>query len=150
MKHGYQGMDEGTKVYHLTTGIKTDSLNVIKSNILESPDLQRDFDKFVTLFKGFISSNLSSKEHSLNTSNLNTNRKPDGNKGVVGRRGGGRGRGNGRGNGGRGRCNYRSRKGVGNKRKHNGNESENSNFSFCYHTTKDYNLLSDPKKSQLK
>ena len=61
VEHGYQGMDNGTKVHHLTTGIKTDCLNVIKSNILASPALQRYFDKCVNLFKLFISSNKSSK-----------------------------------------------------------------------------------------
>ena len=44
VEHEYQGMGEGTKVRHLTNGIKTDVLNVIKANILVSPVLQRDFN----------------------------------------------------------------------------------------------------------
>ena len=86
----------------------------------------------------------------MNISNLNTGRENDVNKGGGGQRGDGRGRGNIRGNDSRGRGNDRYRKGGGNKRKHDGNESENFNVSFCYHTTKEYNLLSDPKKAQIK
>ena len=38
--HGFQGMDEDNKVQHLTNGIKTDAMNVIKANILASPLLK--------------------------------------------------------------------------------------------------------------
>ena len=106
MEHGYQGLDYSTKVRHFNTSIKTYGLNVIKANILAIPDLQRDFDRCVTLFESYISSNKSSKEHTLNISKTNTD--PHGrNKGGLG--GGGRGRchsvghgsdGCGRGNGG--------------------------------------------------
>ena len=134
VEHGYQGMDDGTKVCHLTTGIKNDGLNVIRANILAIPDLQRDFDRCVTLFKSYISSNKYSKEHTLNISKTKTD--PNGRNngdhggGSQGRgQGGGRGRGcRGRGNGG-GNCrNNPSRKDKDNERKRdsNGNNSDSS------------------------
>ena len=65
-------MDEGTKVWHPTFGIKTDALNVIKANILGTPTLHRDFDRCVTLFKSHISSNRNAKNININISETNT------------------------------------------------------------------------------
>ena len=83
-------VDEGTKVRHITFGIKTDSLDVIKANIISTPALQRDFDRCVTLFKSYVSSNRTAKDNNLNISETKTDQDPDNHRG---RRVGGRGRG---------------------------------------------------------
>ena len=90
VKHGYQMMDEVTKVRHFTFGIKTDALNVIKANILATPTLQRYFDRCVTLFKSYTSSNRTAKDININISEMDTYLDPDRNK-VRGGGGGGRG-----------------------------------------------------------
>ena len=133
--HGYQGMDEGTKIQHLTNDIKTDALNFIKAKIVASPLLKSDSDGFVMLFKVFISS-IRTAKGAMNISHLNTDRDTDGSKGGGNRGGGGGGRNKGnrggsQGNGGRGRGNDRSKRGVdSNKRRRNGNDSYSSNVSF--------------------
>ena len=153
VEHGYQGMDYSTKALHFTTGIKTDGLNVIKSNILASPYLQQYFDWCVTLFKSYISYNKSSREHTLNTSKTKTD--PDGrNKG--GRGVGGRDRGyggvRGRVNGGENCRKNPSRKDKDNKLKRdsNGENYDISEVSHRYHTSSKYNHLSQKHKDQLR
>jgi hypothetical protein len=47
--HGYKGIDEGTKVRYLLSGIKTDKLNTFEGQILGDPSLQTDFG--TTLFQ---------------------------------------------------------------------------------------------------
>ena len=89
-------MDEGKKVWHLTFGITNNALNIIKANILATPALQRDFDICVTLFKSYISSNLTAKDININISETNTDCDLDRSK-VRGGSGGGRGQGRGKG-----------------------------------------------------
>jgi biotin operon repressor len=52
--HGYGAVDEGTRVRRLLSGIRTNTLDTVKSQILSNIDLSRDFDKCVSLFKDFI------------------------------------------------------------------------------------------------
>ena len=54
--HGYQGIDERSKVRHLMNGIKTKSLDAVKTRIMSDVSLKSDFDGCVTLFKEFIRS----------------------------------------------------------------------------------------------
>ena len=86
-------MDDGTKFRYFNTGINTNGINVVNGNILTSSALQREFDKCVTLFKLFISSNKSSKENTLNISEINTDRESDGRNKHGGLGGSGRGQG---------------------------------------------------------
>ena len=144
-------MEKGTKVRQLTNGIKTDVLNAIKANILASPVIQRDFDGCATLFKSFITSNRKSKDSTLNISKLNTDSDPDA-RGSGGGRGQGRGAGRGFGRGGSGGRGNGGRDGKSRqvKRKRDGKDSESSDVLFSYHTYKEYGLLSEPNKAQLK
>ena len=54
-EHGYSGIDERSKVRHLLKGIKTDALDVVKTQILSSTTLRSDFSACVSLYKDFIS-----------------------------------------------------------------------------------------------
>jgi hypothetical protein len=52
--HGYGAADEGTRVRRLLSGIRTNTLDTVKSQILSNIDLSRDFDKCISLFKDFV------------------------------------------------------------------------------------------------
>jgi hypothetical protein len=54
--HGYQGINERSKVRHLMNGIKTKSLDAVKTRIMSDVSLKSNFDGCVTLFKEFICS----------------------------------------------------------------------------------------------
>ena len=53
-QHGYSGIDEHSKVCHLTNGIKTKALDSVKMQILSSAALRNDFSACVNLFQDFI------------------------------------------------------------------------------------------------
>ena len=53
-QHGYSGIDERSKVRHLTNGIKTKALDSVKTQILSSAALRNDFSACVNLFQDFI------------------------------------------------------------------------------------------------
>jgi len=52
--HGYQGVDERSKVRYLNDGIKTSRLDTVKATILSSSEYRSNFDICVTLYKDFI------------------------------------------------------------------------------------------------
>ena len=54
VEHGYTGVSNRTKVRHLMEGIKETSLDAVKSQILASIDLRREFPDCVTLYKDFV------------------------------------------------------------------------------------------------
>ena len=153
VKHSYQRIDEGTKSWHLNFGIKTDALNIIKANILATPALQRYFDRCVTLFKSYISSNQTAKDININISETNTDHEPDRNKGRGGGGGGrGRGRRRGRYGGHRGsnRDGVKPKKGNDGKAKRDGNNSNGYDVSYRYHTSAEYATLSTNQRNQLR
>jgi hypothetical protein len=53
-EHGYAGLDERSKVRHLLAGIKTSSLDVVKSRIMSDATLRSNFDACVNLFQDFL------------------------------------------------------------------------------------------------
>ena len=53
-QHGYSGIDELSKVRHLTNGIKTKALDSVKTQILSSAALRNNFSTCVNLFQDFI------------------------------------------------------------------------------------------------
>ena len=53
-EHGYNGIDDRSKVRYLIDGIKTSKLDTIKATILSSAVFRTDFDGCVTLYKDFI------------------------------------------------------------------------------------------------
>ena len=52
--HGHCGIDYGSEVRFLLAGIKTPSLDSVKTQILSNPDLGTNFHRCVNLFKDFI------------------------------------------------------------------------------------------------
>ena len=54
VEHGYSGIDARSKVRHLVTGIKTSSLDSVKTRIMSDATLRSDFAACVNLFQDFI------------------------------------------------------------------------------------------------
>ena len=54
VEHEYAGVVNGNKVRNLMKGIKDTSLDAVKSKILASVDICRDFPACVTLYKDFV------------------------------------------------------------------------------------------------
>ena len=75
-EHGYAGIDERSKVRHLTDGIKSTALDSVKNTILASATLRSDFTGCVALFKDFIhQSSTQSDTQSLQISRVETGKK---------------------------------------------------------------------------
>jgi hypothetical protein len=62
VEHGYSGIDARSKVRHLVNGIKTTSLDSVKTRIMSDAALRQDFDGCVNLFQDFIEQRSSSAE----------------------------------------------------------------------------------------
>ena len=54
IQHGYAGIDPRSEVRHLNNGIKTNTLDVPKSQIMASPTLRENFDDAVSVYKDYI------------------------------------------------------------------------------------------------
>jgi hypothetical protein len=52
--HGYTGIDPGLKVQHLNSGIKTSTLDAVRTQIILDESLRTDFARCVTLYKDFV------------------------------------------------------------------------------------------------
>jgi hypothetical protein len=61
VQHGYSGIDEGSKVRHLTAGIKTNTLEAAMNLVTADNELQQDFNRVVNLFQDVIRNKLTSK-----------------------------------------------------------------------------------------
>jgi hypothetical protein len=61
IEHGYSGIDNRSKVRLLLDGIKTTSLDTVKTRIMSEATLRSDFDACVNLFKDFIDQRSSSE-----------------------------------------------------------------------------------------
>jgi hypothetical protein len=68
--HGYGAADEGTRVRRLLAGIRTNTLDTSKGQILSNIELSMNFDKSVCLVKDFIAQ---STAMSLTKSNSTAN-----------------------------------------------------------------------------
>jgi hypothetical protein len=66
--HGYCGIDEGSRVRKFLHGIKTDSLNVVKNQILSDQSHAKDFDRAANQFKDFLAQKRSLNQVKDNTS----------------------------------------------------------------------------------
>jgi hypothetical protein len=53
-QYGHAGIDQRSKVRHLIRGIKTKTLDTVKSQILSSATLRNDFDACVNLYQDYI------------------------------------------------------------------------------------------------
>jgi hypothetical protein len=54
VNHGYCGIDAGSRVRKFLNGIKTDTLDVVKNQVLSDQSLAIDFDRVINLFKDFL------------------------------------------------------------------------------------------------
>ena len=71
--HGYGGMDVRTKVTRLLDGIQTETLDAVKTNILGSETLRKDFEKCVILYKDFIKQSGSSRTENRRVAEISSN-----------------------------------------------------------------------------
>ena len=77
VQHGYSGIDERSKVRLLLNGIKTRSLDIVKTTIMADPTLRSDFDRCVNLFKDFIKQTGLSGEDNAREANVSAIRSGD-------------------------------------------------------------------------
>ena len=84
-RHGYAGIDDGTKVRKLTSGIKTDRFDTVKTQILASPALRNDFDGCVNLFTDFIKQKSANHvvEHNVSATKTTASSGGGGGKDIV-------------------------------------------------------------------
>jgi hypothetical protein len=68
--HGYGAADEGSRVRRLVAGIRTNSLDTTKGQILSDINLSKNFDRSESLFKDFIAQ---TKSMSMARGNHNAN-----------------------------------------------------------------------------
>jgi hypothetical protein len=52
--YGYSGIDSASRVRRLMNGIKTDSLDTVKNQVMSDQGLAHNFDRTVNLFKDFL------------------------------------------------------------------------------------------------
>ena len=52
--HGYKGIDERSNMWKLLNGIKTDALDVVKTQIITSEHLYASFNVCIYLYQDFI------------------------------------------------------------------------------------------------
>jgi hypothetical protein len=146
--HGYKGMDDGTKVRFLLAGIKTNSLDTIKAQILGDPTMQQDFDRCVDLFKSFLEQVATSERtNTFNVSRVGTAAAEGDKKGKgkgpfksrkwVKKEGGKKGADGGGGGGG----------GGSGKRK--ANDDDDDDVKDRYYTTKEYAQLTPGQRAKL-
>ena len=79
-RYGYAGIDNRSKVRHFIDGIKTPSLDAVKTRIMSDVRLRNDFDQCVTLYKDMIEQQTAQERKSLNVSEVGTEGK-DGQRG---------------------------------------------------------------------
>ena len=68
VEHGHAGIEERSKTRWLLDGIKTEHLDVIKTQILANPTLHPDFTGCVTLYKDYLAQKSSAVNATLNVS----------------------------------------------------------------------------------
>ena len=125
MVHGYAGIDNRSKVRHLVAGIKTTTLDSVKTRIMSDAALHQDFDACVNLYKDFIKQKSASS--TTHDSTIASFKSSGGSKG-----------GNGGGNGG------------GNKRGGQHNVTPDMSMEDRYYSKKEYDALSPAKKAGLR
>jgi hypothetical protein len=52
--YGYSGIDNGTKVRKLMSRIKNDALDTVKTEVLASPALRKNYPDVITLYGNFM------------------------------------------------------------------------------------------------
>ena len=72
VEHGYTGIDARSKVRFLNDGIKSTSLDAVKTRIMSDNILRGDFAQCVTLYKDFIKQQGLHERNSLNISQVGT------------------------------------------------------------------------------
>ena len=72
MEHGYTGIDERSKVRYLSDGIKTSTLDSVKTRIMSDAALRQDFSACVTLYKDFVKQDTLNKKQELGIASMGT------------------------------------------------------------------------------
>ena len=68
VQHGHAGIDECSKTWYLMNSIKTNALDIVKTQILADTALQDDFSRCVVLYKDYIAQNNANRNPDLNIS----------------------------------------------------------------------------------
>lgn len=71
-RHGHAGIDDRSRVRFLNDGIKTPSLDAVKTRIMSDAALRNDFDACVTLYRDMIAQQQAAEKKSLNISATST------------------------------------------------------------------------------
>ena len=79
-RYGYAGIDERSKVRYLIDGVKTPSLDAVKTRIMSDAALRGNFSGCVTLYRDMIEQQQTQEKKSLNISVTETEDKKDGGK----------------------------------------------------------------------
>ena len=74
VQHGYSGIDARSKVRHLLAGIKTTSLDTVKTRIMSDAQLRSDFSACVNLFQDFIEQTRSAEPKDVTIASLQASR----------------------------------------------------------------------------
>ena len=74
-EHGHAGIDDRSRVRYLNDGIKTSSLDAVKTRIMSDERLRSDFDMCVRLYKDMIHMQTANERKSLNVSATETQKK---------------------------------------------------------------------------
>ncbi len=69
--HGYTGIDPGSKVRHLNSGIKTSTLDAVRARIILDESLCMDFARCVTLYKDFVKTSVNTGNVQMGIATLN-------------------------------------------------------------------------------
>jgi hypothetical protein len=69
--HGYTGIDPGSKVCHLNSGIKTSTLDAVRTQIISDESLCTDFAQCVTLYKDFVKTSVNTVNVQMGIAALN-------------------------------------------------------------------------------
>jgi hypothetical protein len=91
VRHGYAGIDERTKVRYLIDGIRTNTLDAVKTRIMSDTELRSDFNQCVTLYKDMIQQLQAQEKRSFNVSAMkqeidrveNGNKKKEDKKNLI-------------------------------------------------------------------
>ena len=126
---GYSGMDAQSRVRKFMAGIKTNKLDVVKTNIIADASLQSDFDRVSNLYKDFLTQD----------KNLNQQKRDAANIATVAS---GRGERNGQGNGNR---NNRKRR----RNQNQTHENTSETVQDRYYKDAEYDQLSAEQRTAL-
>ena len=147
-KYGYSGIDEGSKVRYLHTGMQCPELQPAKMALMANPQYNNTFDTCAAYYKEVLNTN---KRHKpSNISQFDRGGRGNGRgRGRYGGRGPGRSPGRGRYGRGPGRSPGRGNPGAGNSRRTYSNDTPEEAVEDRYYNNHEYGALTPGQHKQL-